>query len=327
LLAESARVVQKPNIVFILADDMREDDLKYMPKTRSLLQDKDMSFQKAYVSNALCCPSRSTIMRGQYAHNTGVWHNLGPRGGWDAYQDNGNEQDNVATRLDDAGYRTGLFGKYLNGYHDATEIPPGWNRWFATFQPPWKYFDYDVNDNGALRHFGKMDSDYQTDVLKRRTTAFIGASVTQGKPVFAYVAPLAPHEPSTPAPRHLHAYDGLKAPRPPSFDEADVSDKPPWIRKLPRLSTNGIAKIDAHNEARAESLQAVDDLVEGVVGKLKNTGAMGNTYIFFTSRTVIPRKPVHLGQVNLRWGGDSAFRPGFFRVTALLFPQRPSRHH
>src|SRR5215211_7007771 len=101
----------KPNIVFILADDMRKDDLKYMPKTRSVLKTKGMSFENAFVSNLLCCPSRATIMRGQYSHNTGVWSNGGANGGWQVYRVNSLEQDNVATRLKAAGYRTALFGK------------------------------------------------------------------------------------------------------------------------------------------------------------------------------------------------------------------------
>src|SRR5215211_8090063 len=92
----------KPNFVFILADDMRYDELKYMPKTRSLLGDEGMTFNEAFVSDALCCPSRATILRSQYAHNTGVWTNdIGPNGGWEAYESHGNESDNVATRLDD----------------------------------------------------------------------------------------------------------------------------------------------------------------------------------------------------------------------------------
>ena len=97
------------------------------------------------------------------------------------------------------------------------------------------------------------------------------------------MAPKAPHPPSTPAPRDRHTYDGLKAPRLPSFNERNVSDKPPWIQKLPRLSDAKKAKIDNHAEKRAESLQAVDDLVAGVVGKLRDKGVLGNTYIFFTS--------------------------------------------
>jgi len=143
----------QPNIVFILTDDMRKDDLKYMPKTKALLQDAGMTFENAFVSNALCCPSRATIMRGQYSHNNGVWSNSSTdsssttSGGWQAYQQNGDETDNVATRLQGAGYRTGLFGKYLNGYTNTTDIPPQgveaeWDRWFAAFTSgdP-RYFD------------------------------------------------------------------------------------------------------------------------------------------------------------------------------------------
>ena len=277
----------KPNIVFILTDDMRKDDLKYMPKTRSVLKEKGMTFENAFVSHALCCPSRATIMRGQYAHNTGVWSNPRPdspsatSGGWQAYKDNGGEADNVATRLDSAGYRTGLFGKYLNGYMDTTtDIPQGWDRWFAT---QGGFFDYDANDQGTIKHFGTRDSDYQTDVISRKTNTFISYSASLGSPFFAYVAPKAPHLPATPAPRDLHTYDGLKAPRLPSFNEADVSDKPSWIQQLSRLADAEQAQIDDRHEDRVETLQAVDDLVAGVINTLNNSGAMDNTYIFFTS--------------------------------------------
>src|SRR5215204_814429 len=122
----------QPNIVFILTDDMRKDDLNtYMPKTTTKLVTKGMGFENAFVSNALCCPSRATIMRGQYAHNTDVCFNENvfdpdPNvhdGGWEGYNGNGYESENVATRLDAAGYRTALIGKYLNGYKDTTYVP------------------------------------------------------------------------------------------------------------------------------------------------------------------------------------------------------------
>jgi N-acetylglucosamine-6-sulfatase len=281
----------KPNFVFILTDDMRKDDLKYMPKTRALLGNKGMRFENAYVSLAWCCPSRATIMRGQYAHNHGVWFIQNTAdGGWQGYKNLGNEQDNIATRLHDAGYRTGLFGKYLNFYDDTTTAPPGWDDWFAMLENPMlerqqRYFDYDVNVNGTTRHFGTRAQDYSTDVFRRQTRAFIDASVGAGKSFFAYVAPSAPHtvsshEPPTPAPRHENAFDGEQAPRLPSFNEEDVSDKPPWIRSLPLLDD---AKIDARHEGRVESLQAVDELVEAVVGKLRTVGALDNTYVVFTS--------------------------------------------
>ncbi|MDQ3704755.1 MAG: sulfatase-like hydrolase/transferase, partial [Chloroflexota bacterium] len=162
----------KPNFVFILTDDTRADDLKYMPKTRSALQNQGMTFTRAFVTTGLCCPSRATIMRGQYTHNTGVWYNTGgPSGGWEGYKSRGHEQDNVATRLAGAGYRTGLFGKYLNGY-DGTAVPPGWDDWFAMPRQG-KYFDYRVNDNGNMRHFGTDEGDYSTDVLSVQTQEFI----------------------------------------------------------------------------------------------------------------------------------------------------------
>jgi N-acetylglucosamine-6-sulfatase len=273
----------KPNFVFILVDDMRTDDLKYMPKTRSLLGQQGMRFREAYVSNALCCPSRATIMRGQYAHNTGVWGNInGPSGGWEGYKLNGNERSNVATHLNNAGYRTGLFGKYFNGYNEDTSyVPPGWDRWFALFG--FRYLGYDANDNGDIVDFGSAKDYYVTDVLNRRTQGFIRASIEADKPFFAYVAPIAPHGPATPARRHRHTYDGEKAPRLPSFNEGSVSDKAPWTSSRPSLSDVTIANIDDLHENRVESLQAVDDMVEGVVEKLRAEEVLRKTYIVFTS--------------------------------------------
>jgi N-acetylglucosamine-6-sulfatase len=280
---DAQALAAKPNIVFILADDMRKDELEYMPKTRSALKAKGMSFQNAFVSNPQCCPSRATIMRGQYSHNTGVWTNHDSSiGGWQAYRNNGLQRDNVATRLDAAGYSTGLFGKYLNGYKGKKGNPPGWDRWFAHVRGI-EYYDYKINDDGTIKHYGSTSAAYETDVIADHAKTFIGTSADMREPFFAYVAPYAPHSPSIAAPRDKHTHDGLKAPRPPSFNEQDVSDKPPWIRKLPRLSDAQKANIDNRAEKRAETLQALDDLVAGVVGKLRDKGVLSNTYVFFTS--------------------------------------------
>ncbi len=120
-------------------------------------------------------------------------------------------------------------------------------------------------------------------MLSRKTDAFISSSASQSVPFFAYVAPIAPHAPATPAPRDVHAYDGVSGPRLSSFNEKDVSDKPSWIRQLPRLGSDRISAINIRHENRVESLQAVDDLVAKAVLTLRNAGAMGNTYVFFTS--------------------------------------------
>jgi arylsulfatase A-like enzyme len=284
----AAQTASNPNIVFILVDDMRKDDLNYMPKTRRLLRDEGITFNNAFVSNPICCPSRATIMRGQYAHNSGVWINTNSSiGGWEAYVSKGYENDgvntnnNVATTLKSAGYRTALIGKYLNQYQGTTK-PPGWDKWFAALHPTINnYYNYYINNNGTVTHFGTSDSNYKTDVLRRQTKSFIANNATQ--PFFAYVAPIAPHLPSTPAPRHAHTFDGEKAPRLPSFNEQDIADKPSWLRQMSKLTPTQIAEIDNRHENRVETLQAVDGVVEGVVNSLNEAGVMNNTYIFFTS--------------------------------------------
>jgi N-acetylglucosamine-6-sulfatase len=285
----------QPNIIFILTDDMRKDDLnaRYMPQTTTQLVAKGMSFQNAFVSNPLCCPSRATIMRGQYGHNTKIWFNTNifdpdPNvhdGGWLGYNGNHYEEDNVATHLKAAGYRTGLFGKYLNGYSGATDNTPplGWDRWFAF--KTLHYYGYDVNDQGTIKHFGSKNSDYSTNVLNTQVQDFIRTNAAPGKPpIFAYVAPYAPHDPARPGPGDQNTFNGIKAPRAPiSFNEADVTDKPPWIQSLRRLTSDDIANIDQRHENRIESLQAVDRLVAGVVSTLGQQGVLSNTYIVFTS--------------------------------------------
>jgi N-acetylglucosamine-6-sulfatase len=288
--AVAQTVPARPNIVFILTDDMRKDDLAYMPKTRTLLKREGMSFENTFVSHALCAPSRATIMRGQYAHNDGVWSNSSMDspttsiGGWQAYRTKGNEEDNVATRLQDAGYRTALFGKYMNRYADTTYEPPGWDRWFAvsTAGDP-HYFNYDVNDDRTFKHYGTSESDYMTDVLSTKASTFIENSAPRSQPFFAYVAPIAPHTLATPAPRDEHTFDGVNGPRFSSFNERIISDKPPWIRQLPRLTAEQVSEIDSGHERRVESLQAVDDMVQSMVRALRDAGEMRQTYIFFTS--------------------------------------------
>jgi len=275
-----AQTTANPNFVFIIADDMRYDDLAYMPKTRNLLGARGMPFSNAYVADALCCPSRTSILTGMYTHNHNVWFNSSSReGGWQGFKTQGHEKDNLATRLHSAGYTTGLIGQYVKNY-DGSSVPPGWDYWFGHYGGA--YYSLDVNDNGTDRHYGSSASDYSTDVYSNEAQNFIGTSAQSGDPFFAYVAPTAPHYPLKAAPRDLHTYDGLKTPRPPSFNEADVSDNSPSIKKL-SLSTAQIAQIDARQEDRAETLQALDDLVEGLVNKLKSAGVLNNTYIFFTS--------------------------------------------
>ncbi|HSK82225.1 MAG TPA: sulfatase-like hydrolase/transferase [Rubrobacter sp.] len=115
-MAPAVEAGEKPNILFVLTDDADSSLLPKMPQTEEQLVRKGTTLPNAFAPFATCCPSRATILRGQYPHNTGVISNYGSHGGVGAFEAAGNDEDNLATRLHAAGYRTGLFGKYLNGY-------------------------------------------------------------------------------------------------------------------------------------------------------------------------------------------------------------------
>src|SRR6185295_3094787 len=210
--------------------------------------------------------------------------------------------------LQDAGYRTGYIGKYLNGYGIPDYgglrspgirryIPPGWNRWYVPVDhTEYDMYGYRLNENGRLRTYGTAPRDYQTDVYARKAQAFVRASASQPQPFFLTVAPLAPHleNPIAPGPRErgrnprpalrdLGRFARRPLPRPPSFNERKISDKPSFVRNTPRLSNSEIRQLRLEYHSRLESLLAVDDLVRGLVHQLRATGELDNTYIVFTS--------------------------------------------
>src|SRR5215212_9373800 len=200
-LAQAAN--PRPNILFILTDDMRASDLKYIPKTQSLLADQGVKFTNAWVTRSLCCPSRSTILRGQYAHNHNVWTNVYPSGGFWKFHDQGLENSTIATWLDDAGYDTILIGKYLNPYgldrdgnnFPTTYVPPGWDRWYA-----WKgtyrntHTKYDMIENGRIVTYYRSETD-DTDLYAQTAERFI-RQTAGGAPFFMHLSPNAPHDPA-----------------------------------------------------------------------------------------------------------------------------------
>jgi len=274
------RAAGPPNVVLILTDDQRADQLDRMPAVQSLAA-HGVAFTRAYVSNPLCCPSRASILTGRYSHATGVYRNAGSRpfGGWPAFRPN--ERSTVATWLHAAGYRTALIGKYLNAYLGRPAPPPGWDRWFAYSKVP-DYYDYTVSDDGVSRSFGSAPADYSTDVFAARAVDFI-RSARAGQPLFLYFAPYAPHAPFTPPPRYRGTVPLTSSWHPPDFDEADVSDKPPWIRARPRIDRAGAALLDRNWATQTEALRAVDDAVGAIVRALHESGRLANTLILFTS--------------------------------------------
>jgi arylsulfatase A-like enzyme len=189
------------------------------------------------------------------------------------------DSSTVATWLHDAGYRTSLVGKYLNGYGTDPFVPPGWDDWHAFIGSG--YFDYRLVENGSVRSYGTADSDYLTDVLAAKAVDFIATA--DDRPFFLYFAPFAPHDPATPAPRHAGRFAGTPPWRPPAWNEADVSDKPTWLMDQPPLSSDQVVFADGLYERMLESLLAVDDAVAAILRALDEAGRTDDTVVVFTS--------------------------------------------
>lgn len=283
-----AQAAPSPNVVVMMTDDQDVRSTAVMPKLERHLVRRGTTFRNFFATLPLCCPSRATFLTGQYAHNHGVTQNSP---GYHAFDD----ARTLPVSLRRAGYRTGYVGKYLNHYggygkRHPDDIPPGWTDWRVAIEAG-HMFDYTLNENGRLRHYGDRARDYQTDVLARKATRFIGASSEGRKPFFLTMSTLAPHaEPQSrraanprPAPRHRGAFSGVRLPRPPSFNERDVSDKPAAIRSLPRVDREARRKLEAAHRSRLESLLAVDDAVGSIVEELRRRNELRNTLLVFTS--------------------------------------------
>jgi arylsulfatase A-like enzyme len=282
--AEVEASSDRPNIIFVLADDLDYASAQQMPNLSALLVEQGTSFESAFTSMSLCCPSRATILTGFYAHNNGIKGNKPPDGGFEKFRDEGLEEDTIAARLQEEGYRTAYLGKYLNGYgeDDPTHVPPGWDAWYGKLNEQ-KLYDYSINENGEEVSYGSEPEDFYTDVLSGQATEFVRRAAPEDQPFFAFVAPTAPHGPATPAERHEGAFAGEEVPRPPSFNEEDVSDKPSWRQDTERLSEEEISELDAYHQKRLESMLPVDEMVGSLVDELEAAGELDNTYIAFTS--------------------------------------------
>ena len=271
----------KPNVVVLMTDDQTLEQMSALPRTRKLIGTQGVKFKRFYVTDPLCCPSRATFLTGQYAHNTGVISNGGPNA-LEALD----ESKTLGTWLQQAGYRTAFVGKYLNDYglDDPERVPPGWREWRAMLEPTTQsYFDFELNEDGVITHYGSAPDDYKTRVVGHLAVGAIRRAARGDRPLFLYVGVNAPHAPSTPAPRDAGTLAGVKAPRTPAFDEQDLSDKPSFLRDRPPLSPQAIARIDSRNERALESLAEVDRQIARIVDELREQEELGNTYLVFTS--------------------------------------------
>jgi arylsulfatase A-like enzyme len=337
--AQAAPPAQRPNVLVLETDDQTLAEMEVLPNVRRLIGGEGVTFDNNFDSFSLCCPSRATFLTGQYSHNNGVRGNAPPQGGYQALD----KSNTLAVWLQRAGYYTAHLGKFLNGYgrQNPTEIPPGWSEWRGAVDPTtYRYYNYTLNENGTLNTYcaTPQPSCYQTDLYRDKANEIIRRRAAQG-PFFLWVAFLGDHsgapresdDPAqlstpVPAPRHRDALKGTPLPQPPSFNEADVSDKPQGIRRRPLLNARRIAAIQENWQQRRETLMSVDEAVASIVETLRQTGQLDNTLILFTSDNgffhgehrvangkVLWYEPsIHL-PLLMRWTGNTSLPRGVHR--------------
>ncbi|MBI1850256.1 MAG: sulfatase [Planctomycetes bacterium] len=294
-----------PDIVVLVLDDLAPTQLRFLkgaPGDNRLrdqirrLGIKRRVFKAAYSTTPLCCPSRASILRAQFAHNTGIHFNnpssVGATdGGAIGFTQRSLDQSTIATWLNGAGYRTGLLGKYLNGYEAVNPpgfVPPGWSHWRSLYDlGQGGYWNFSLSENGVITSYPhNSDADYGTDVDRAKAIQFI-ASTPANQPLFMYVGFVTPHTPAIPAPRHAALRPTLVAPRPPgdpAYLEDDVTDKHPFIQAitLPRPQ----AEIDEEDQLYRDgsnALASVTDSIIDIISTLDATGRLDNTLLLILS--------------------------------------------
>ncbi len=268
-----------PNILLIVTDDQRWDTLWSMPTVQRELAGRGVTFDQMFTTNSLCCPSRASIFTGNFSHTTGVYRNEPPFGAFQSFRDT----STLATWLHDGGYRTALFGKYIDAYQgDANQgyIPPGWDQWEAFVHAG--FYDYRLTTNGVLTDHGSAPSDYSTTVLGNDATAYVRSAPTT-QPLFLEFAPEAPHAPAIPEPRYANAFGDLPAWKPPNMNEADVSDKPGYVRARPPMDAAALQANQSFRQNQYRTLLSVDDQIAALLQAYRDTGRLQNTMIIFTS--------------------------------------------
>jgi N-acetylglucosamine-6-sulfatase len=291
------------NVVVILSDDERVDGGTVMKNVRHLLAGHGVTFANYHVTTSECGPSRASILTGQYSHHTGVLDNFGPHS-YPAFD----QSSNLAVWLHESGYRTALVGKYLNDYtlYGHNEIPPGWDDWQAMDSVPMeRYYDYSINENGKLVHYGEAPGDYSTTVLTQKAVGFIRHANAR-RPFFLYFAPTAPHLPAIPAKEDQNRLVDLAPLHSPAFNEADIGDKPwrAWHADL--LSAAATLYQGDVRRRQLESLYALDRSVKQIVDTLRERKLLDRTVILYSS--------------------DNGFLWGEHRLGGKLWPYEESTH-
>lgn len=291
--AKKAGDAAQPNIILIVSDDQAMDSFRrdVMPSVFELLVDRGSTFKNFVINDPNCCPSRATLLTGQYAHNTRVFSNNPGYGALRA------KENVLPVWLQAAGYHTAHIGKFLNKYpkfvKDPAEPAPGWDTWVAALEPR-RYYDYRLHINGGAERFGRLPGEYLTRVLTNYAVRAVNRNVPRREPFFMQFAPYAPHTgpgdgdgrckgAAVPGPHDYDLFGIEPLPDKQSFNEANVDDKPTFIRRLPELDGNDRASIQRKWGCALASLRGVDRAVAKIYDAVARAGELRNTAFIFLS--------------------------------------------
>ncbi|KAI0016802.1 arylsulfatase [Xylariomycetidae sp. FL0641] len=310
--ALDSRSTSKPNIVFILSDDQdyRLGSLDFMSTVNAELVSKGVSFSNHHTTTSQCCPSRTSLLRGQAAHNTNITMVFAPGGNYEKFVLSGQVNDYLPHWLKKAGYNAEYLGKFLNGVNvlNWPTAPKGWDH-IEYFMEPYQTTPNRVvmssNGERPIAYLGY----HQTDVIKAKALSRLDHLTEQEDPFFLFVSPTAPHvddeeDVTVPCARHMDLYPNATAPRTPSYNPPDdvQQNKAGWIRDLSVISEPNRTFVDGEFRRRAQALTGIDEMVADIVAKLEEKGVMENTYIIYTSDN-----GYHLGQHRMPTGKATPF--------------------
>ncbi|KAJ3029766.1 UNVERIFIED_CONTAM: hypothetical protein HDU68_011181 [Siphonaria sp. JEL0065] len=330
---QTADTPKRPNIIFLLTDDqdLHLNSLHFMPFVKKHLIEEGTTFKNHFVTSAICCPSRVSVLKGQFAHNTKFTDVNGEFGGYEKFLREGLNKEYLPKWLQDAGYSTYYIGKLLNGYgkQNYQQTPGGWTDFDVLVHPHiYDNFHPVFAKNGET--VDDFEGQFQVDVVRDKALNILSSALkaVDEKPFFLYLAPTAPHtemlynkngqqvnEPTTkpyqsksaftepvPAKRHEHLFPDVKVPRRENFNTADVSGKPGYISRLPLLTDEEVDTLDHWHRQRLRALQSVDELLDSVVRSVEAAGQLDNTYIFYSSDNGF-----HLGLHRLNAGKTTPY--------------------
>ncbi len=310
--------------MFILTDDLSWNLIneQFAPHIMQLERAGE-TFDHYFVTDSLCCPSRSTIFTGLYPHDTHVESNVPPTGGYQKFQSENLGPRSYSVALQSSGYATSMLGKYLNGYGDGSgnasddakdpkapagrkrgpsksmfPVAPGWTDWHVPNGNGYAEFNFWQNDNGTWKFYGGQ-SNYGVDVINSDAQSFIKKHAKT--PFVVEAATFAPHLPYTPAPRNAKDFPGLTEPRDASFNTQN-RNAPSWLGRVRRSPRNRSPRVNQSYRKRAQSVEAVDKLLADTEATLAAEHLTDKTYIVFSSDN-----GYHLGQHRLLYGKQTAF--------------------